>query len=313
LVRLGAVGYELAPARPIAELAEPDARTKAAVVERAEFPRFLDAGETSAYELAMAAIDKTMAVSELAPEEVDCIVFATDSFKSARETMAFYRRLVHTRGFTRAYPVMVSMSECANLHAALDVAQSMSAQGRADTLLLVTVDLARMVSPESRLVGEGVGVMSDAAASCIVSPRLLDGLELVCVEKSIRTGLVGIERPLTPQQDLLARLETNGQLFERLFERASLQAGNVTKILPSNLGTSMLRNFLGDLGFEDRQLFTSNHQRMAHCLASDCLINLHDHVAASEAAAGDVFILYGLGPVTWGGAVLRATHSLSAV
>ena len=312
-LRLGAVGYELSVAQPMEALQEPDAVSKAAVLKRAEFRHFLDAEAASPYDLAMAAIDKTMAVSELPPEEIDCIVFATDSFKSVRETMAFYRRLVHTRSFTRAYPLLVSMSECANLHAALDVAQAMSAQGRAETVLLVTVDLARLVSPDSRLVADGIGVMSDAAASCIVSPRLTDGLELVCVEKAIRTDLVASERPLSPQQDLLARLQTNGLLFTHLLERANLTPAEVTRILPSNLSVSMLTTFLSDLGFKREQIFTLNHQRMAHCLASDCLINLHDHVAKSEAAAGDVFVLYGLGPVTWGGAVLKATHALNAI
>lgn len=313
MVKLGAIGYQLGKARPLAELSASDEAARARVLARPEFAHFLSEPSASPYELAAAAIDKTLAVSEVAPAAIDAVVFATDSFCSVKQTMSFYRELVTTRGLGSAYPTIVSMSECANFHAALDVAHMLVARDRARNVLLLSVDLADVVSPDSRIVGDGIGVMSDAAACCIVSSQLHDGLDVLAVEKAISPGLLPGGQPMSVQEDLLLRIEANEQLFGRLMEAAGTAAGEVRKVLPSNLSVPMLTTFLGDVGFSAQQLFTSNHRRMGHCLASDCLINLHDHVAAEGADAGDTFVLYGVGPATWGAAVLRAPHALTDV
>lgn len=311
VTRLGAVGYELGTAQALQCLAAPDRSALAGNPASGQFERYLHAQARTAYDLALAAIDKTLAVCELAPHDIDLVIFATDSFVSVRQTMLFFQQLAATRGLDAAYPVIVSMSECANFHSALDVAWQATLCGRARTVLLVTIDLADTVSPGTRVVGNGIGIMSDAAASCIVSLDLAEGLVLQAVDKRIRAQLGAAT--LAPQQDLMVRLETNSLLFDHLFATAGASPLSIRKVMPSNLSLPMLTTFLGEAGFVQDQIYSNNHRRIAHCLASDCLINLHDYVLDEAINKGERFVLYGLGPVTWGGALLQADQALCAL
>jgi 3-oxoacyl-[acyl-carrier-protein] synthase III len=215
--------------------------------------------------------------------------------------------LCKQHGLNDPYPLAVSMAECANLHSALEAAALAVRAGKARTVLLISVDLADRVSPVTRLVGGGLSVMSDAASSCILTAYSSGGYEVLDVVHEIGVGLGGGE--MTDREELVVRLEKSERLRQRLFEEGDVDAGDISQILASNLSPSVLSVFFQEMGLDSSLMYRGNLARIAHCLSSDCLINLHDYERTQRISAGDTFLLYGTGPRTWGNALLRATEA----
>jgi 3-oxoacyl-[acyl-carrier-protein] synthase-3 len=311
---LSSIAYSLGEAQSIHELVESDAEALAKVVNGREFECFLKSENRTAYQLAEDAIEQSLASCELTPEEIDTVIFATDSFKSVKETMEFFAGLCARHQLDNAYPVLVSMSECANFHVALELAVNAINTGSANNVLLVTTDKAELASPYTRLVGGGIGVMSDAAASCVISSQVEDGFAIESISKVIAPELIRGE--VSGARELMIRVDKNSELFELLFDaQCAVQEefADIKAVIASNISSSVLSVFMSETGLKHSQIMTDNHARLGHCLASDCLINLLDYVADKNAKSNERFLLYGAGPITWGGAILRATTYMDTV
>lgn len=307
-VKLGAIGYQLGEAKPIASLIDDNRSGLKKVIDSAQFSYYLDAQEADAYQLALASIEQTLSASNLTGEDIDLMIFASDSMCSVSANHMFYRQLADQFGIDNAYPMIVTMSECANFHVALEVAQSSITAGKARNVLLVATDKSELVSPATRIVGDGIGVMSDGAASCLVSAELDDGLILLQVERQIRGELLRVD--LEPQHELLLRAQASESIFASMFNRHKLHGSDLKQLFCSNLNMNILEIFLQQSGIDRSQIYQANHQRLAHCLSCDSLINLRDYVHTQGILAGESFALLGMGPVTWGGALLAAEYEL---
>jgi|SRR5690554_28733 len=313
---LSSIAYELGDAHPIQELIGEDKQAMKKLLDSGEFEFYLKTSERTAYDLANKAIEQTLANCEISGRDVDTVIFATDSFKSVRDTMTFFSELCRQHGLEQAYPILVSMSECANFHVALETAVNGIKTGSAQNVLLVTVDKAELASPDTRLVGGGIGVMSDAAASCLISTQVDDGFAIEGIAKEISPEL--LQGEISDVEELMLRVEKNNQIFSTLFQKqrkknAGFSAEDIKVVIASNISSGVLSVFMSEANLKYSQIMTKNNRKIGHCLASDCLINLQDYVASSTANNNDLFLLYGAGPITWGGALLRATTYMDTV
>lgn len=74
--------------------------------------------------------------------------------------------MLDTLRLVNAYPVGVTLSECANFPVALRIGRALLADGCRHVLLIVVDCISRQ---DSRIVPPQISVKSDAAASCLLS------------------------------------------------------------------------------------------------------------------------------------------------
>lgn len=310
-IKLGAIGYRLGEPKPLDSLVDTNQAALKKLIDSKQFGYYLDAQNADVYTLAIESIEQTFDASNLNGAQIDLMIFSSDSMASVSDNHRFYQQLSKKFDIRNAYPLIVTMSECASFQMALELAQSSIVAGKAKNVLLVAMDRSDKVSPRSRIVGDGIGVMSDAAASCIVSPNLEDGLILQQVERLIRGELLG--STMGPQQELLTRAEASTSIFTPLLQSQRLNGSDLRQVFCSNLDINVLELFLQESGISRSQIYNANHFRISHCLSCDCLINLRDYVQTQGIYAGESFAFLGLGPVTWGGALLSAEFEINDI
>lgn len=312
-VRMAGVAYELGQPRRLAELAEATTRPELVAAlggERAGFKYYL-ASDASILALAEAAAVETLAATGQAPGEIDTVVFASDSFVVGAEQRQELGRFLRRLGLARAYPINVTLAECASTISAIRVAAALVAQGEARNILLVSVDRAAFATPATRIIGDGVGVASDAAATALITAVPLEGFEIEGAAAATSPELLdpGDDEP----RGLRARVEAHQRLFRELLGRRGLRPADVERVFPNNFSRSVLRIFLGECGFRGEQIYFDNISRIGHCLGSDCLINLRDFSEHHEWDGRRPLVLLSAGQAQLGAALVRPTGTALAL
>lgn len=309
-VTLSALACELGRPRrleDLGELAENPELLAGLHSDRSGLGYYLESGEPL-LDLARRSAGRTLEQAGLPPEEIDAVVFATDSFLNTPEQYAELGRMLAGLGLLQAYPLNVTLSDCANALIALRVAASLLAAGEFRRMLLISADLTRYASP-SRLIGDGVAVGSDAAASALLT---LGGDGFAVEATAQKTDPALLDPPASEHARLASRVRAHRALFAGLFARGP-GAAAVRRIFPNNFARNVTRLFLEDNGFTEEQIYLDNVRRLGHCFGSDCLINLHDYLAVHPVEEGERFVLLGSGVSQLGAALLRATASLDPV
>ncbi len=313
VVTLSALACELGRPRRLEELGELAERPELLAAlrnERAGLAYYLESGEPL-LELARRAAERSLEAAGLPPAEIDAVVFATDSFLNTPEQYAGLGRLLAGLGLVHAYPLNVTLSDCANPLIALRVASALLRAGEFRRVLLLSADLARYASP-SRLIGDGVAVGSDAAASALLALGG-DGFAVEATAQKTESAL--LDPPASEHARLASRVRAHRALFAELFAGGAdganaTNAAAVRRIFPNNFARNVVRLFLEDNGFAGEQIYLDNVRRLGHCFGSDCLINLHDFLAVHAVEEGERFVLLGSGASQLGAALLRATAAM---
>lgn len=310
VVTLSALACELGRPRRLEDLDELSGRPDMLAdlrSGRAGFGYYLESGEPL-LDLARRSAGRTLEQAGVPPGEIDAVVFATDSFLNTPEQYAGLGRMLASLGLVQAYPLNVTLSDCANALIALGVAGSLLVAGRFRRVLLISADLARHASP-SRLIGDGVAVGSDAAASALLT---LGGDGFAVEATAQKTDPALLDPPASEHARLASRVHAHRALFAGLFASGP-GAEAVRRIFPNNFARNVTRLFLEDNGFTEEQIYLDNVRRLGHCFGSDCLINLHDFLAVHPVEEGERFVLLGSGVSQLGAALLRATAFLDPV
>lgn len=260
------------------------------------------------WELAAESASRTLDEAAVDPGSVDVLLYATNSFWDSsfmsNETISSLMRQV---GLTRAFPVGVNLARCANVQACLQQAAALIRGSGMQTVLIACVDKVR--PGEDRLVSPKISVVSDAAASVLVSGgsdgayELLDTVlvmdaELGQVDPEVQFSeyLSGVTRGLT-------------ETLAGLFERAGCSIDAVQQLLPNNYNTWITRSMAKMAGFSEAQVYLDNVGRVAHAVAGDNLINLRDYSETCDPRPGDLVVLLASGPSQWGATLLRRVPS----
>ncbi|KPI10580.1 3-Oxoacyl-(acyl-carrier-protein (ACP)) synthase III [Actinobacteria bacterium OK074] len=234
------------------------------------------------FDLWRPAMERALKASGTAPEDVDTVLFSTESLPRGESAHRAVAELMDGLGMRNAYPVTTGFADCSTATAAVGMAAALVRSGGSRTAMVVSGDLVRTVLPEGRVILGGSAIASDGAAAAVVSREPL-GRQILGTARHMAWDLVGPGAEHRGQ--LRAQLAAYRRLFEDLWERTGCTARDVAAVLPSNLAAGTTRIFLGDVGFSAGQIFQDNVSRIAHCLGSDPLINLVDHRAAASAPA----------------------------
>jgi 3-oxoacyl-[acyl-carrier-protein] synthase III len=301
---LDALAYELGEeARPVAEL--PNVAEDIREQLQQGGLRTYRVSSRTPIELARGPVTRTLAA--LDDEErarIKRVIFATNSFHDPSiATVREISRLLVDVGLGSAVPIGLFLSFCANLQSAIDVARGLLALEPGHAVLIICTDVRPR--DEDRLVEPNISVLSDAAASLVLSPRegryrVLDSrfqvesaLGLLDRSTEFLEYMDGVSRGVTSVLgDTLAALE--------------LEPTEVARLLPANHTRWVCRAMAELAGFEESRLYLDNIPRVAHAFAADNVINLYDYEEAGNVRAGDLIALFGSGGFQWGCTLVEA-------
>lgn len=294
------IAYSLGESKPIPELA-PLFKDKAALSQLLEtglqdFRR----SDAPAHVHAEAACRETLEGSPLPRSEIRALVYCSSSFAHPGFTAEIADLCVRL-GIPTAMAMGVTLGDCSNLALGMMVSRHLVEPGGMGSVLLVTADCA---ATEDSRFQESLGtVMSDGAASCIVTGRQLRGaVQLRAVAHSANHPL----RKRAEGTALLGVLKTMSTeiagLRERLLDEARLSLHQIAGVMPNNLSLSTLRLFSTLIGVP-APMYHGNIGRYGHVYAADNLINLKDFLDENPSFAGNL-LCFCNATSSWGASVV---------
>ncbi|PCG84208.1 hypothetical protein CIB93_20545 [Streptomyces sp. WZ.A104] len=250
-------------------------------------------------ELATASARATLAAAGDA--SVDSAVLCTDTPAAVSPTMDLWDFLAGT-GRSDLPGAIVGGSGCGNLGPGLAAARDAVRAGTASSVLLVTAD---RVSTGTRYLPSGTTVLSDGAASCLVSREPVGDGPAVRL-RSLSLG-VRLDTESSARELAVARATTRavGGIVRRALEPLGLERRDVGKILMGNYGDAS-RSFLAlAAGVDPRRAHCPTQADLGHCFSADILVNLAELARRGEAVPGEPVLLLASSPRSWAAALVE--------
>jgi 3-oxoacyl-[acyl-carrier-protein] synthase-3 len=260
-------------------------------------------------DMAAEAMRKTLVRAGVAPSAIQAVVFATESqwdyeppVVRRRDNSRKFRQDIYKAiwdvGLTAAYPLGVMFSGCGNLVSAMLIAANLvEARGLQDVLVVVS---DRQAEGTTRVMYPAVGVVSDAAASCLVTSRPVAGFTIDDVVLHSNLGLWEADIEGDFGRFLVEMARGLKDMGQKMIAASGRKPADYRYFLPNNYSRSTLRVFCHQLGYQQSQLFLDNLPRVSHTYAADVLINLSDLNATGTLTNGDRVMALTSGPATWG-------------
>lgn len=316
-VVLSHIACEVGTSSPLRALGElgVDAETLE-VLEIAGLESFWRSSEPTC-DIAARSVEKTLASAGLRGADIDAVFFATESTwdgdgEHPRERYRAFRRqamrVLNDCGLRHAYPIGVMFSGCSNLVTAITLASDALFAGRYRKALVVVAD--RLPATHSRILPPGIAVVSDGAASCVVSLGDAPGFRV--------EGAVGHADMAAWSMDLECDFDKFGgylinlgkqllQVKKKLSDASGVAAEQYRYLVMNNYSRSTIRLFSTQLGFASKQVMTANLPTHAHVNAVDLLLNLNTLEEQGDLREGDRVMALASATATWGAMSLTYT------
>ncbi|TDD79192.1 hypothetical protein [Actinomadura rubrisoli] len=223
------------------------------------------------WRMAVSAAEETLKRSGLAVGDVDLVLYACESTDRRTDISLDPDRFAEALGAPSVPLMGVAANGCANLGALLRSARNAVAAGDAGTVLIVTTDAW---DDRPRLVGAGTALMSDSAATALVSAARPDEGWLI---GDIFTAVDHTMHAIDPAVDTIAMVRGTAQgvrdAAAGFFVPGRPAREDYTAVVADNLGAMVLKILASSAGLDRGRVFaqTSLH---GHCFAADILLNL---------------------------------------
>lgn len=249
-------------------------------------------------DLATDVVEQTLAQAPISSDEVDVLIFASASVNGGAFDPALVLEMLYATGLTRATPIGISLSDCGNFGSALRVAHSLMLGSGARNVLVVTSDVCR--DPRERILTDTLSVLSDGAASCLLSTERSSGLELLATAGQTNQKV----RTAEPSDMALPIRRGLVGVVGEVLNRAGAEQSDVRLLLANNVNTEAVRFMTVALGLDHDAAYVHNIADFGHVHSADILINLLTYL--EEGAPPGALVLaishsYG----TWGAATFR--------
>ncbi|VBA62413.1 3-oxoacyl-[acyl-carrier-protein] synthase III C-terminal domain-containing protein [Mycobacterium attenuatum] len=263
--------------------------------------RYYHRSDSTPIDLAAEVITQTIAQSPITADEVDVLIFASASVAGGAFDAARVMSMLDNTGLTRATPIGISLSDCGNFGSAMRAAHSLIMGSGARNVLVVTSDVCR--DPRSRILTDTLSILSDGAASCLLSAEHPSRLELLATagrtNQKVRTADLS-DMSLLIRRGLV-------KVVSDLLRRSDAELADVGKLMANNVNAEAVRFMTVALGLGPDRAYLENVADFGHVHSADILINLLTYL--EEGAAPDELIVtishsYG----TWGAATFRVAE-----
>jgi 3-oxoacyl-[acyl-carrier-protein] synthase III len=253
----------------------------------------------------LAATSSHQTLAALRDAQVDAIVFCTDSAPELTPTSEAWDLLLRL-GLPRTPVTVVGGSGCGNLGPGLSMARSQILLDGLSTVLLVTSDRMRA---RTRYLDNGQTVMSDGAASCIVSSQPPPGpsfaIRGLASTFRVDIGTVAVRRIMVAR----ATVEAIEDTVRRAAEPSSLTARDFRYLLTGNYGRTPRELLAESAGVPVDRVYCPMLARTGHCFAGDVLVSLGSLAETDKIDDDDHVLLLTASPRSWSVAVLRFTRA----
>ena len=302
------MGFSLGARVPIERASDEDTRQFIDFLKEDGFTSFRRS-KAGVAEMAIAAIKDCLAKSPVVPEDIDTVIFATESFTDTGATdpiairNTFLSGLAKDCGITRAAIHACWLNECANLSYALCLTHGLVASGSAQNVLAVVAD--RHDDRRPRLMTSGAAIMSDGSAAVLVA-SVGGGFRLRHVVTQFAPDVFAAERSNDVQR------KTQGLMSDLAFFAGRIEAitgRSVTGyplILTDNLHGMYLDFIREGLGVLPERLSQPSKAGAAHVFSIDGLLGLDALASSGDLPSSPIAIL---NIISWsfGFIVLEAT------
>ncbi|WP_273761794.1 3-oxoacyl-[acyl-carrier-protein] synthase III C-terminal domain-containing protein [Nostoc sp. UHCC 0926] len=250
---------------------------------------------------------QTLDKANISGKEIDVLIYATYSLWDFQSSpFVEIGHLIHELGLKNAYPIGTFLSGCGNLQTAIRIATNLIRGEECKNILIITAD--KFSENTSRLVQPNVSVLSDAAASCLITNDEVQGGFEVLSTNQVMNSEISYFDPIQHSLEIFERILAGSQkAFQQALQAIDKESNHFRLIITNNYNLSVTKSLCANLDFYPDQAYTDNIPRFAHASAADNLINLHDLSVSNPLFANDLILLLGTGPMTWGCTVLSKT------
>lgn len=306
LASVGGIGYALGCLRSIDQLETLSKKPESLAALRAKGVMYYSEANETPAQLAAESACQTIAQSNVMPSEIEAVVYASTSFWEKR----FYSEhdvawLMNKLGLVNAYPVGVFLPGCANAITSLRIAINMIRAEGCRRILVITTDKVSPGDSSKRIMWPDVSVLSDAAASCMVTSVGDAEFDVIGVGHYSAPRMWDLDSKDNLAAFLLETVRGAQKTANSALQAADLAPRAVNRLITNNYNHAVMRMIAKKCGFYEDQIFLGNVSRFAHAYAADTLINLHDCLVERPASLGDNFLLLGTGQKNWASALLR--------
>ncbi|MFF4025427.1 hypothetical protein ACFYY5_21525 [Nocardia elegans] len=237
----------------------------------------------SPVDMAAACIAETLDQSRIPASGIDILMLASSTIGFGQIENTELLRLSERFGLSHATPIGISAAECANFGTALHLARTLVASGEARTVLLVTADAC--TAPEQRLLRQVNSVISDGAASCLVTtePARIEILTTATATDQL------IRAATNPDTIAALTRRTLLGLVDEVLSRADIDRTQIRQVITNNINTEALRFMTLSAGLDHNLCYVDNVADFAHVHSADNLLNLQSYL--EDGAAPDQIVL----------------------
>nr|MDZ8059833.1 3-oxoacyl-[acyl-carrier-protein] synthase III C-terminal domain-containing protein [Nostoc sp. EkiNYC01] len=304
---LTGLGYKLGDFYPIDEIDELKERTEDELLET-----LLEVGlekytklDLSPFDMARESIQSTLKNASINSNKIDALIYATSSFwNPSFSSTKEISRLINECSLVNPYPIGLFFSECGNMQIAIRVASSLIKSKEFKNVLVVATD--KVAYNQTRIVPPDLSICSDAAASCIITSEIEEGFEVVHTTQYMNAAMADIDPNNFEQIEQYLNNAMNGiqQTIHKTMQSTMKTSNDFKQVIMNNYNLSVTQTICKLGNFEYEQVFKENISRFAHAFACDTLINLADFSDKNQLNSGDLLLLLGTGPSTWGANVI---------
>ena len=262
-----------------------------------------------------ACIRESVQSAGIAAEDIDTVIFATESFGalfeddhptavgSFRNTRNRLFLLLQRLGICRASVLCATYGACTNLLHAFITAEALVTKGQSRNVLIVAGE--KFGAPGSRLLTEAVSMAGDGAAACIVSS------EAGPDDGAFRLAYVGtrpykqVDTAGDSTKMLLEMFRAMRNAAADCYEACDLQPADFRWIVVGDYNTLTSVTHGKLLGFSPDRIFLKNVGQLGH-IPFDPLINLANLTREELVATTDRVLLFLCGPLYCGAIALEA-------
>lgn len=234
-------------------------------------------------DMAATCIAETLDHSRMPASGIDILMLASSTVGFGQIENTELLQLSERFGLAHATPIGVSAAECANFGTALHLARTLVTTGEARTVLLVTTDAC--TTPQQRLLRQVNSVVSDGAASCLVTTEPAR-IEILATATATNQLIRAATNP-----DTIAALtrRTLIGLADEVLLRANIDRAQVRQVITNNINTEALRFMTLSAGLDHNLCYDDNVADFAHVHSADNLLNLQSYL--EDGAAPDQIVL----------------------
>ena len=284
------IAYHLGTFKPIEELDFlRDNPRKLQLYKLGGFQSYAES-DLSMRELARRAAAQTLEASGIERDKIGVCLYVAESFdRDEMVNSTEVNRLLLDLGLDNAVPIHISISNCANIVAALRIATALIEVGETEHVLVASVDKAPR-RYGGRMMFQDMSVKSDVSLSCLVSRPGVGPYGIRYIGHHNAAGLIEA-KSLEPASYAMEKFNVIRCAAKRARESLGLQPVDFARVITNNYSREVSKMFLKLCGFPNEAGCFGNIGRFAHAVAGDVLINLKDLETEGAFRPGDMIFL----------------------